>query len=108
MWVVLGALGVALVGFFAPMIPITAGYFLGGEETNFGLVVLFIRVLALGLGFGMYQLAHPHVRGHEHLGGQPIPFQWLIGGAFVWIFLVPRQVQLMFEMPILALLMGLA
>ncbi len=101
------ALGVGFVGFLLPFLPLMVASALG-EETNFALLFLTFRILAVALGFGLYKLANPHIRGHLLQGGDQIPLLWLVGPAFLSFFVISGTARVWMEAPLIGLLVLLS
>ena len=92
------AVGIGLLGFVAPVVPILA-YTTTGAEPNYPLIFFGARLLSVALGFWAYKLAVPHFRGHVHLEGKELPLLWVIGPAFAVLFLLPSEVVLLLVLP---------
>ncbi len=101
----LAVLGVGAVGFVSPLVPIVLAAATGGEP-DYGLIFFGVRLLALGLGFLLYKLTKPHIRGHAHLSGDLLPLLGVIGASFVLTFLAPGPVQVALQVPLFLLFSG--
>jgi hypothetical protein len=99
---VLAGLVMTAIGFVLPVVPILAlsPFF---DEPNYALIIAIFRMFSVVLGFGLYKLMVPHMRGHAFLGGQQVPLMWIIGPAFLAIFLVSGPARVWIEMPLLSL-----
>lgn len=71
-----------------------AGRLLEAGVTNIELLVLIMRVLALGVGVLLAVRHWPHVRGHRLLGGSTIPLLGAVVAAFAVAFFLPTSVYM--------------
>ena len=101
----LGALGLGVLGFVSPFLPIVLAVSVGGTP-NYGLILFGMRLLALGLGFVLYKLTKPHIRGHAHLEGELVPLLGVIGVCFAASFLMPVELYRVLQLPYLLILGG--
>lgn len=105
---VLASLVVAGLGFVGPLgVLLAFSPFVSGAEA-LGPALLVMRILAVGLGFLLYRVAKPVVRGHALLDGAELQLLWVIGPAFAVLFLAPAEVVFGLQLPILLLLASVA
>lgn len=104
-WLVATALGVGLMGFVAPL-----GVLLALRPTGLpvSLVFLVMRIVSVFLGVVLQRQFEDANRGHVHLGGASIDLMVLIVGAFALQFLVPFDIRLWLDIPLLQLLWSVA
>jgi|GEM_PF-3281360 len=101
----LAAVGIGVLGFLAPLLPIGVGVALS-DTPNVAFILFVGRVLSVGLGFVAYKVALPSIRGHAHLEGAQLPLLYVLGPAFGLLFLLPGEVVLALVAPILLVLGG--
>lgn len=101
---VLASLAVGAAGFVVPFgVLLAFSPFVQGAEA-LGPALLAMRILAVGLGFLLYRVAKPVVRGHQLLDGGELPLLWVIGPAFALLFLAPAELVFGLQLPGLWLL----
>lgn len=100
LWLVCLAVGIAVVGFVAP-VPIIGMF--SGEGGNLSLGLLVMRLVAVALGYLLTRAMAAPVRGHQVLHGGTISLIATILPAFGWALLTPWSIQMWLELPALAL-----
>jgi hypothetical protein len=100
-----GVLCIGLVGLWLPMLPvwIITGWEDEARDATLPAALFACRIAMVGLGYLLYLLFKPHVRGHVYLDGAVLPTNTVVILAFAARYLAPGDAVKWLEWPILYL-----